>query len=40
MSKKKKQDRDDFIAKMKAQGIEVVDEPPTQNPFKRFAEWL
>lgn len=40
MSKKKKQDRDDFIAKMKEQGIEVVDEPPTKNPFKRFGEWL
>lgn len=40
MSKKKKQERDDFIAKMKEQGIEVVDEPPTKNPFKRFGEWL
>ena len=40
MSKKKVQMQDDFIAKMKEQGIEVIDEPPTRNPFKRFGEWL
>lgn len=40
MSKKKKQWQDDFIAKMKEQGIEVIDETPTKNPFKRFGEWL
>ena len=40
MRKKKRQDQDDFVAKMKEQGIEVVDEPPTKNPFRRFGEWL
>ena len=40
MSKKKKQVQDDFAAKMKEQGIEVIDEPPPKNPFKRFGEWL
>ena len=40
MSKKKKQEQDDFIAKMKEQGIEAIDVPPTRNPFKRFGEWL
>lgn len=40
MRKKKRQDQDDFVAKMKEQGIEVIDEAPTKNPFKRFGEWL
>lgn len=40
MSKKKKQDQDDFVAKMKEQGINVIDESTTRNPFKRFWEWL
>lgn len=40
MSKKKKQRQDDFVEKMKEQGIEVIDEAPTKNPFKRFGEWL
>ena len=40
MCKKKEQWQDDFAARMKERGIEVVDEPPTKNPFKRFGEWL
>ncbi len=40
MSKKKKQDQDDFVTKMQEQGIDVISEPPSKNPFKRFWEWL
>ena len=40
MCKKKEQWQDDFAAMMKERGIEVVDETPTKNPFKRFGEWL
>ncbi len=40
MSKKKKQWQDDFIAKMKEQGIYVMEEQPSKHPFKRFGEWL
>ena len=40
MCKKKKQNQDDFIEKMKEQEIDVIDEPPTKNPFKRFGEGL
>ena len=40
MRKKIRQEQDDFVAKMKEQGIEVIDEAPTKNPFKRFGERL
>ena len=40
MGRKKKQDQDDFVTKMKEQVIDVISEPPSKNPFKRFWEWL
>ena len=40
MCRKKKQKQDDFVANMKEQGINVIDEPLPKNPFKRFWEWL
>lgn len=39
MCRKKKQEQDDFAAKLKEQGINVMEEPPTKNPIKRFWEW-
>lgn len=40
MGRKKKQYQDDFVTKMKEQVIDVISEPPSKNPFKRFWEWL
>ena len=40
MRKKIKQEQDDFVAKMKEQGIEVIGYQSLQNPFKRFWQWL
>ena len=40
MSKKKKQDQERLITKMKEQGIEVIVSRHQQNLFKRFWEWL
>ncbi len=40
MSKKKKQDQNDFVTKMEEKGVNVIGYQPTKNPFKRFWEWL
>ena len=40
MSKKKRQEQDEFFVKMGERGIEITSYLPSKNPFKRFWEWL
>lgn len=40
MRKNIKQEQDDFVVKMKEQGIEVIGYQPPKNPFKRLWRWL
>lgn len=40
MGKKKKQTEDDFVTRMKEEGIEVADNTSSKNSFKRFCKCL